>query len=72
MLATYGSTTDRTALQQVYHELAELITTTSVNDEYIMQLRAILDAPASVAHSEQVEAFVALCMDYRYLLGNMH
>lgn len=72
MLAMYGSTTDRTLLHEVYHDLAELITTAPVDDEYIMQLRAILDAPATAAHTEQLEAFIALCMDYRYLLANMH
>lgn len=71
MLATYSST-DRTVLREVYHELAELITTAPVDDEYIVQLRAILDAPATAAHTDQIEAFIALCMDYRYLLGNMH
>lgn len=72
MLATYGSATDQTVLNEVYNELAQLIINAPVSDEYIDTLRTVLATAETADHTEQIEAFIALCMDYRYLLGNLH
>jgi hypothetical protein len=71
MLATYESTVDQRVLTEVYNDLADIITLAMVEDEFIEVLRAMLEAPATAEQSEQMEVFIALCMDYRYLLGHL-